>query len=66
MLTNADLEQQYWQWRAALEQVPIDGTQTTNLMLSLSHHDEPRAFAWDRTVISAANDPMTDIVLPGS
>jgi cobalt-zinc-cadmium efflux system outer membrane protein len=64
LLTNADLEQQYWQWRAAIEQVPIDGTQATNLAISLGTNLNNGEFALDRTTIGAGNDPMTDIVLP--
>jgi hypothetical protein len=36
LLTNADLEQQYWQWRSAIEQVPIDGTAQTTLAISFA------------------------------
>jgi outer membrane protein, heavy metal efflux system len=64
LLTNADLEQQYWQWRSAIEQIPIDGTQATNLAISLGTTLNNGAFALDRTTIGAGNDPMTDIVLP--
>src|SRR5580692_4519373 len=34
LLNNAELEQRYWDWRAAIEQIPQDGTQSTNLALS--------------------------------
>jgi outer membrane protein TolC len=64
MASNADIEQQYWQWRAAIEQVPIDGTQATNLSISLATTLNNGAFALDRTVATAGNDPMTDIVFP--
>src|SRR5689334_7277169 len=33
LLTNAELEQRYWEWRSAIEQVPQDGTQPTNLAI---------------------------------
>ncbi len=65
LLVNADLEQQYWQWRAAIEQIPIDGTQQTNLLISLGTTVNNGELAWDRTVVTVSNDPMTDIVLPG-
>ena len=65
LLTNADLEQQYWQWRAAIEQVTIDGTQPTSLAISLSTTPNNGAFAPDRTFATAGNDPMTDIPSPG-
>jgi outer membrane protein, heavy metal efflux system len=65
LLSNADLEQQYWQWRAAIEQIPIDGTQPTTLAISLATTSNNGTFAWDRTVATAGNDPMTDIAFPG-
>jgi outer membrane protein, heavy metal efflux system len=65
VINNADVEQQYWQWRAAIEQIPIDGTQATNLAISLSTAAENGAFSLDRTVVGVGNDPMTDIVLRG-
>jgi cobalt-zinc-cadmium efflux system outer membrane protein len=64
LISNADLQQQYWQWRSAIEQVPIDGTQATNLAISLATTVNNGAFALDRTTVGAGNDPMTDIVLP--
>jgi outer membrane protein TolC len=64
LLNNAEVEQDYCQWRSAIEQVPIDGTQATNLTLSLGTVLDEGKFARDRTTVSAANDPMTDIVLP--
>ena len=33
LLSNPDLEQKYWAWRSAIEQVPQDGTPATNLAL---------------------------------
>ena len=65
MLNNADLQQQYWQWRSAIEQIPIDGTQPTSLAISLGTTLNNGSLALDRTVITAANDPMTDIAFPG-
>jgi hypothetical protein len=64
LLTNAEVEKQYWQWRAAIEQVPIDGTQSTNLAISIGTTLNNGAFSLDRTTVVAGNDPMTDIVLP--
>lgn len=65
MRSSADVEQKYWQWRAAIEQIPIDGTQQTVLALSLGTTLNRGQFAPDRTEFTAANDPMADIVLPG-
>ncbi len=31
LLSNAELEQHYWEWQSAIEQIPQDATQTTTL-----------------------------------
>src|SRR5271170_1345461 len=31
LLNNAELEQDYWEWRSAIEQIPQDGTQSSTL-----------------------------------
>ena len=64
LLTNADLEQKYWEWRSAIEQIPQDGTQATNLALSANLGVTRGRTGSDRTTLSAGNDPMADIVLP--
>jgi cobalt-zinc-cadmium efflux system outer membrane protein len=64
LLNSADVERSYWEWRAALEQVPIDGTQATNLSLSLSSSVVNGSTSWGQTTITAGNDPMADVVLP--
>lgn len=64
LLTNADLEQRYWDWRSAIEQIPQDGTQPTNLAISASTTLNNGNFARDRTTLAAMNDPMADIVWP--
>ena len=64
LLTNADLEQRYWDWRSAIEQIPQDGTQPTNLALSAGTTLNKGNLSRDRTTLSAFNDPMADIVWP--
>jgi outer membrane protein, heavy metal efflux system len=64
MLNNADLEERYWDWRAAIEQVPIEGTQPTNLAISAGTTLDRGSFSRDRTTLTAMNDPMADIVWP--
>ena len=61
---NADLEQQFWQWRSAIEQIPQDGTQTTNLVLSANVGISRGRTNFSQATLSAGNDPMADIVLP--
>jgi outer membrane protein TolC len=65
LLSNADLEQHYWEWRGAIEQIPIDGTQPTSLAISLGTTTHNGSLAFDRTTLTVANDPMTDIAFPG-
>jgi outer membrane protein TolC len=64
LLTNADLEQRYWEWRSAIEQIPQDGTQAANLALFGNVGIMNGSTSLDRTTLSAGNDPMADIVLP--
>jgi outer membrane protein TolC len=64
LLTNADLEKQYWEWRAAIEQIPQDGSQATNLAISSGTTISDGSLSRERTTLSAVNDPMADIVLP--
>ena len=64
LLSNAELEQKYWEWRSAIEQIPQDGTQATNLALSINQGFSRGSTGIDRTTLSGGNDPMTDIVLP--
>lgn len=63
-LTNAGLEQRYWDWRSAIEQIPQDGTQATNLAISAGTTLNNGGFSRDRTTLTAMNDPMADIVWP--
>jgi outer membrane protein, heavy metal efflux system len=64
LLNNASVEQKYWQWRSALEQVPIEGTQPANLALfgSLTITDGYNSLG--QTTASAGNGPMNSILLP--
>lgn len=64
LLTNPDLEQKYWEWRAAIEQIPLDGTQPTNLVLFAGVPITNGSTAFNRTSATAANDPMADILWP--
>lgn len=62
--TNGEVEQKYWEWRAAIEQVPQDGTQAGNFALFGSIDLARGATGLESTMLSAGNDPMADIVLP--
>ncbi len=64
LLANAELEQRYWEWRSAIEQIPQDGTQPTNLVLFAGVPITNGSTAFDRTTVTAANDPMNDILWP--
>jgi len=65
LLSNAELEQHYWEWRSAIEQIPQDGTQTTTLNVAAGTsitHGHP---SWGSSTLALSNDPMTDIHWPG-
>ena len=57
LLTNPELEQRYWEWRSAIEQVPQDGTQPTNLVLFAGVPITNGSTAFNRTTVTAANGP---------
>lgn len=64
LLTSPDLEQRYWEWRSAIEQIPQDGTQATNLAVFGSTSVTRGRMSFDTTTLSLGNDPMADILLP--
>lgn len=64
LLTNAEVEQRYWEWRAAIEQIPQDGTQPVNLALFGGTSITRGRMSLDTTTLSLGNDPMADILLP--
>ena len=64
LLASPELEQKYWEWRSAIEQIPQDGTQAANLMLFAGVPITHGSTAFDRTTVTVANDPMADIVWP--
>ena len=67
LLRNADLEQRYWEWRSAIEQIPQDGTQASTLALSAGTTiTRGKASAAGSSTIGLLNDPMTDIHWPGT
>lgn len=64
LVSSPDLEQRYWEWRSAIEQIPQDGTQATNLTISAGTTISKGQLSTDRTSLTVLNDPMADIVLP--
>jgi outer membrane protein TolC len=64
LLNNADLEQKYWDWRSAIEQITQDGTEPTNLTFSFGDMITNGSTSLNQSTVSAGNDPMADIVLP--
>jgi cobalt-zinc-cadmium efflux system outer membrane protein len=64
-LRNAELEQHYWEWRSAIEQIPQDGTQTTTLNVAAGTNITHGRASWGSSTLTLSNDPMTDIKWPG-
>ncbi len=63
-LSNSDLEARYWEWRAALEQIPQDAS-LPNAAIPFSYMFKGGGMkAWDRTTLGITNDPMTNIPFP--
>jgi outer membrane protein TolC len=65
MMSNADLEQKYWDWRAALEQVPQEGTPQTTLAINVATNITRGRTALADTVLTAQNMPSMMIPWPG-
>jgi outer membrane protein TolC len=64
LTSNRGLQQQYWEWRSAIEQIPQDGTQATNLALFAGMGITNGSTSLDASTLGLGNDPMADIVLP--
>ena len=64
LLSNAELEQHYWEWRSAIEQIPQDGTQSTTLNVSAGTNITNGRTSWGSSTVALSNDPMTDIKWP--
>jgi outer membrane protein TolC len=64
LLASPELEHRYWEWRSAIEQIPQDGTQATNLSLFGATSITRGRMSLDATTLSLGNDPMADILLP--
>src|ERR1019366_2183609 len=64
-LSNAELEQHYWEWRSAIEQIPQDATQSATLNVSAGTNITRGHTGWGSSTLTLANDPMTDIKWPG-
>jgi outer membrane protein TolC len=64
LLSNAKLEQRYWQWKAAIERIPQEGTESANPAIFAGVDLDKGHFSLDRTTVTVGNDPMADLVLP--
>jgi len=65
LLNNAELEQHYWEWRSAIEQIPQDGTQSSTLNIAAGTNITNGHTSWGSSTVALSNDPMTDIKWPG-
>jgi outer membrane protein TolC len=65
LLSNAELEQHYWEWRSAIEQIPQDGTQSSTLNVAAGTSITHGHTSWGSSTLALSNDPMTDIKWPG-
>lgn len=65
LLGNAELEQRYWEWRSAIEQIPQDATQSTTLSVAPGTNITNGHTGWGSSSLTLVNDPQTDIKWPG-
>ncbi len=64
LLSNAELQSRYWEWRSAIEQVP-QSSSFPNAAVPFSYmFSSENVKAWDRTTLGITNDPMTNIPFP--
>ena len=63
--TNAGLEASYWEWRAAIEQIPQDASMPTVPAVSLESMFMDGSTSLSSTTLGLQNDPMTNIPWPG-
>ena len=64
LLTNAEVEAKYWDWRAMLEQVPQAGTQKSGVELSFETMIAEGNSALEDTALAIGNDAMNALMLP--
>jgi hypothetical protein len=64
-LANADLEARYWEWRAAIEQIPQDATIPATPAVTWESMFEHGKTSLAATTLTLGNDPMTNIPWPG-
>jgi len=61
---NAELKALYWQWRAAIEEIP-QAASPPNPALSFDYmFSAANMKAWDRTTTEVMNDPMDSLQIP--
>jgi len=65
LLTNAEVEAKYWDWRAMVEQVPQAGTQKSGVELSFETMITNGNSALEDTTLAIGNDAMNALMLPG-
>jgi len=64
MLNNPGVEQAYWQWQAAIEQIPQAGTEMTVPMISGNPALENGGFSAANTTLGLSNMTSSDIRWP--
>lgn len=63
-LRNAELEVRYWEWRAAIEEIP-QASSGPNLAFSYGYMLKPDNMkSWDRTTLGLGLDPMAGLPFP--
>jgi outer membrane protein TolC len=65
LVNSAELEQRYWEWRSAIEQIPQDASQSTTLNVAVGTAITNGRASWGSSTVTLANDPMANIKWPG-
>ncbi|HEX7897864.1 MAG TPA: TolC family protein [Planctomycetota bacterium] len=64
-LANGGLRRMYWEWRAAIEEIPIAGSVKTNVGFSFEQMFDGASTSREFTTLGIQTDPMANLPWPG-
>jgi cobalt-zinc-cadmium efflux system outer membrane protein len=64
-LANGGLRRMYWEWRAAIEEIPIAGSVKTNVGFTFEQMFDGASTSREFTTLGIQTDPMANLPWPG-
>ncbi len=64
-LANGDLRRRWWEWKAAIEEIPQAGSQKANIGFSFEQMFDGSSTSRAFTTLGVQTDPMGNLVWPG-